>query len=163
MFLCHFSAVTTGFWQNETLVFLTVGVSINAIDTVVDTACVRYGRKWVSGRQALQVQVAEMPSASSNCTLPTTSRAKRKSIESYQSVELFAINKRGWERLCKFYADCTITNIDSFTSFVFWTLWSLYTVMIQSFRTDRSERTGAIWSGSTLFDILSASFGPVTL
>ena len=45
--------------------------------------------------------------------------------------------------------------------------------MILSFRTDRSEQTvqtqirlsprGAVWSGSTLFAILSASFGLITL
>ena len=91
VFLYHFSAVTAGFWQNEMLIFLTVGVAITAIGTV---ACVRYGRKGISGR-SLQV----VSSASSNCPLPTTSRAKRRSVGSYQSVELFAINKRGWERL----------------------------------------------------------------
>ena len=40
--------------------------------------------------------------------------------------------------------------------------------MVRSFRTDRSGQTvsdcwGAVWSGSTLFAILSASFWRITL
>ena len=37
------------------------------------------------------------------------------------------------------------------------------TVMFLSFRTDRSNPRGAVWSGSTLFAIPSASFGLITL
>ena len=49
-----------------------------------------------------------------------------------------------------------------------WPFLKAGTVMILSFRTDRSEQTvqtqiRAVWSGSTLFAIASASFGIITL